>query len=324
MNASLDSAHSVLYEPPGPRTQRIMRIATVLSIAVVVLLGAVVVYRFYITGQLQPRLWNFFLLPSTWRFLGQGFLGTLSIAVCAGALSLALGLVLMLCRISHNVVLTWVARILIDFFRGVPSLLLIYFCFLVIPRYGIKLASFWMITLPVACAAAAVLAEVFRAGVHAVGKGQKEAARALGFSRWQVLKLVVLPQAIRYVIPALISQLVVVVKDTTVAYVVSYPDLMQNARVLITNYDALVSVYFVIAAIYILVNWGLNSVSVRYARGGRVSAAAAGGAGGAGTGSFAAGAAAGGVTGAAGALGVSLPADMPQTDMPQTVEMREL
>ena len=324
MNASLDSAHSVLYEPPGPRTQRIMRIATVLSIAVVVLLGAVVVYRFYITGQLQPRLWNFFLLPSTWRFLGQGFLGTLSIAVCAGALSLALGLVLMLCRISHNVVLTWVARILIDFFRGVPSLLLIYFCFLVIPRYGIKLASFWMITLPVACAAAAVLAEVFRAGVHAVGKGQKEAARALGFSRWQVLKLVVLPQAIRYVIPALISQLVVVVKDTTVAYVVSYPDLMQNARVLITNYDALVSVYFVIAAIYILVNWGLNSVSVRYARGGRVSSAAAGGAGGAGTGSFAAGAAAGGVTGAAGALGVSLPADMPQTDMPQTVEMREL
>lgn len=324
MNASLDSAHSVLYEPPGPRTQRIMRIATVLSIAVVVLLGAVVVYRFYITGQLQPRLWNFFLLPSTWRFLGQGFLGTLSIAVCAGALSLALGLVLMLCRISHNVVLTWVARILIDFFRGVPSLLLIYFCFLVIPRYGIKLASFWMITLPVACAAAAVLAEVFRAGVHAVGKGQKEAARALGFSRWQVLKLVVLPQAIRYVIPALISQLVVVVKDTTVAYVVSYPDLMQNARVLITNYDALVSVYFVIAAMYILVNWGLNSVSVRYARGGRVSAAAAGGAGGAGAGGFAAGAAAGGVSGAAGALGVPLPADMPQTDMPPTVEMREL
>lgn len=324
MNASLDSAHSVLYEPPGPRTQRIMRIATVLSIAVVVLFGAVVVYRFYITGQLQPRLWNFFLLPSTWRFLGQGFLGTLSIAVCAGALSLALGLVLMLCRISHNVVLTWVARILIDFFRGVPSLLLIYFCFLVIPRYGIKLASFWMITLPVACAAAAVLAEVFRAGVHAVGKGQKEAARALGFSRWQVLKLVVLPQAIRYVIPALISQLVVVVKDTTVAYVVSYPDLMQNARVLITNYDALVSVYFVIAAIYILVNWGLNSVSVRYARGGRVSAAAAGGTGGAGTGSFAAGAAAGGVSGAAGTLGASLPADMPQTDMPPTVEMREL
>lgn len=324
MNASLDSAHSVLYEPPGPRTRRIMRIATVLSIAVVVLLGTVIVYRFYITGQLQPRLWNFFLLPSTWRFLGQGFLGTLSIAVCAGALSLALGLVLMLCRISHNVVLTWVARILIDFFRGVPSLLLIYFCFLVIPRYGIKLASFWMITLPVACAAAAVLAEVFRAGVHAVGKGQKEAARALGFSRWQVLKLVVLPQAIRYVIPALISQLVVVVKDTTVAYVVSYPDLMQNARVLITNYDALVSVYFVIAAIYILVNWGLNSVSVRYARGGRVSAAAAGGTGGAGTGSFAAGAAVGGVTGAAGALGVSLPADMPQTDMPPTVEMREL
>ena len=72
---------------------------------------------------------------------------------------------------------------------------------------------------------------------------------------------IVLPQAIRFVIPSLISQLVVVVKDTTVAYVVSYPDLMQNARVLITNYDALVSMYFTVAIIYILLNYAINKLS---------------------------------------------------------------
>lgn len=109
---------------------------------------------------------------------------------------------------------------------------------------------------------AGVLAEIFRAGVNAVPRGQVEAAQALGLSKAKITFKIVLPQAIRFIIPSLISQLVVVVKDTTVAYVVSYPDLMQNARVLITNYDALVSVYLVIAVIYILINVAINKAAV--------------------------------------------------------------
>ena len=122
-----------------------------------------------------------------------------------------------------------------------------------------------MLTLPVALAASGVLAEVFRAGVNAVPKGQVEAAMSIGLSPAKTMRKIVLPQAVRYVIPSLISQLVVVVKDTTVAYVVSYPDLMQNARVLITSYDALVSVYFTIALIYILINYAINKASVAVA-----------------------------------------------------------
>ena len=143
-----------------------------------------------------------------------------------------------------------------------PSLLFIYFFFLVLPQYKIALPSFWMLTLPVALAAAGVLAEIFRAGVNAVPRGQVEAAQALGLSKAKITFKIVLPQAIRFIIPSLISQLVVVVKDTTVAYVVSYPDLMQNARVLITNYDALVSVYLVIAVIYILINVAINKAAI--------------------------------------------------------------
>ena len=89
---------------------------------------------------------------------------------------------------------------------------------------------------------------------------------SLGMSKHKITFKIVLPQAIRFVIPTLISQLVVVVKDTTVAYVVSYPDMLQNARVLITNYDALVSTYFVIAIIYILLNYLINKASVAVAR----------------------------------------------------------
>ena len=122
--------------------------------------------------------------------------------------------------------------------------------------------AFWMLTLPVALAASGVLAEVFRAGVNAVPKGQVEAALSIGLSPAKTMRRIVLPQAIRFVIPSLIAQLVVVVKDTTVAYVVSYPDLMQNARVLITNYDALLSMYLVVAVIYVLINFAINKASV--------------------------------------------------------------
>jgi glutamate transport system permease protein len=136
----------------------------------------------------------------------------------------------------------------------------------VVPQYGLQLPSFWMITLPVSLAASGVLAEVFRAGVNAVPKGQTEAALSIGLTPTKTMLRIVLPQALRIVVPSLISQLVVVVKDTTVAYVVSYPDLMQNARVLITTHDSVVSVYLVVALIYILINFAINQLSIAMAR----------------------------------------------------------
>ena len=255
------SIRDALYEAPGPRTKRRMVIGTAVSLVLVAIGIALIIRQFHITGQLAPRYWTFLAQPTTWRYLLQGFRGTVSVALTAGAMSLVLGLVLMLGRTSGIRPLSALCRIVTDFFRGVPSLLLIYFFFLVVPQYGIKLSAFWMITLPVMLAASGVLAEVMRAGVNAVPKGQVEAALSLGMRRGRIMFKIVLPQAIRFVIPSLISQLVVVVKDTTVAYVVSYPDLMQNARVLITNYDALVSMYFTIAIVYILLNYAINKLS---------------------------------------------------------------
>lgn len=255
-----------LYEAPGPKTHRRMVVGTIVSALVVLWLVYLVWHQFYVTGQFAPRYWSFFAQWPTWRFLIDGFRGTIAVAVTAGVISLVLGMLLMLGRVSENRALSAVCRVFIDFFRGVPSLLLIYFFFLIVPQYGIKMPSFWMLTLPVALAAAGVLAEVFRAGVNAVPKGQVEAAYSLGLTRGKVMRRIVLPQAIHYVIPSLISQLVVVVKDTTVAYVVSYPDLMQNARVLITSYDSLVSVYFVVAIIYILINYAINQASAYVSR----------------------------------------------------------
>ena len=255
------SIRDALYEAPGPRTRRLMVAGTVVTGILVIIGIGLVIRQFYVTGQLAPRYWTFLAQPTTWRYLLQGFRGTVSVALTAGVLSLLLGLVLMLGRTSGIRPLSALCRVITDFFRGVPSLLLIYFFFLAVPQYGIRLSSFWMIALPVTLAASGVLAEVLRAGVNAVPRGQVEAALSLGMRRGRIMFKIVLPQAVRFVIPSLISQLVVVVKDTTVAYVVSYPDLMQNARVLITNYDALVSMYFTVAIVYILLNYAINKLS---------------------------------------------------------------
>ena len=266
MSAHTVSMRDALYEAPGPKTKRRTRIITFISLILVCIGVALIVRQFYITGQLDPKYWSFFLRPTTWTYLANGFVGTFKVAFTAGIIALVLGVVFMLGRIAKNVVISTIFRVIIDFFRGVPSLLLIYFFYLALPQYGFRIPAFWMITMPVALAASGVLAEVFRSGVNAVPKGQTEAALSIGLTPSQTMFKIVLPQALKIVVPSLISQLVVVVKDTTVAYVVSYPDLLQNGRVLITNYEALVSTYFVVAIIYIILNYLINQGAVTISR----------------------------------------------------------
>lgn len=261
-----DSIQDILYEPPGPRSKRLTAVGTALSLAV---LAFLIVRQFAVTGQLDARYWSFFTRATTWRFLGQGLAGTLKAALTAGVITFSLGFLMMLGRLRKNPVLRWASTALVEFSRGVPMLLFIYFFFLVAPQFGLKLSAFWKIALPVAISAAGVTAETLRSGVSAVPGGQTEAALSLGMRERQVFLKIVFPQALRYVTPALISELVIVLKDTTFAYVVNYADLMQNAKVLISNYDALLSVYLVVAVIYILVNYLLNRASVDLARRGK-------------------------------------------------------
>ena len=255
------SMRDALYEEPGPKTCRKMLVGTIASLAALAALVAWVVYRFWVTGQLAPRYWELFSWRTTWRYLLAGLEGTF-----AAVLSLVLGMVLMLGRTSRVRPLSAACAVLTNVLRGVPSLLFIYFFFFAMPNLGIKMPAFWMLCIPVTLAASGVLAEVFRAGVNAVPRGQTEAGLSIGLSRWKVKTKIVLPQAVRLVIPSLISQLVVVVKDTALAYVVSYPDLMQNAQVLRTNYDALVSTFFVVALIYIVINYLINKLAVLVSR----------------------------------------------------------
>ena len=259
------SIRDMLYEEPGPKARRRIRVFTALSLLALAALLALMLRQFAVTGQFDARYWSFFGKATTWRFLGKGLLTTLKAALTGALIAFALGFLLMRGKLRGNPVLRWVSTALIEFTRGVPTLLFIYFFFLVVPQTGWKLSAFWKITLPCAISACGVVAEALRSGVNAVPRGQTEAALSLGLTQTRLFYKVVFPQAIRYVIPSLIAELVIVLKDTTFAYVVTCDDLMQNAKVLISNYDAMLSVYLVVAVIYILINYLLNRLSDRLA-----------------------------------------------------------
>lgn len=272
MSTANVSIRDILYEAPGPKTRRYITVATVISLIALAALLVVIVRQFYITGQLSAKYWSIFTRYTTWRFLGRGLAGTVKVALMSSVVTFAAGLLLMLGRISRSRILRGLSTVLIEITRGIPTLLFIYFFFLLAPQFGLKLPAFWKIVLPVSISAAGVVAEVLRSGVNAVPKGQTEAAVSLGMRRGSVFFKIVFPQGFRYVIPALIAEIVIVLKDTTFAYVVNYADLMQNAKVLISNYDALLSVYLVAAVIYIIINYLLNKLSVAIAGRRKVSA----------------------------------------------------
>lgn len=261
------SIRDLLYEPPGPAARKRISVLTWFALAAFAVLTALVIRQFAVTGQLDARYWSFFARATTWRFLGEGLLTTLEAAVTGAGIAFALGFLMMRGKLRKNRLLRLISTVLIEFTRGVPTLLFIYFFFLVVPQTGWKLSAFWKITLPCAISACGVVAEALRSGVNAVPRGQTEAALSLGLTDTRLFYKVVFPQAIRFVIPSLIAELVIVLKDTTFAYIVTCADLMQNAKVLISNYDAMLSVYLVVAVIYILINWLLNRLSDRMAAG---------------------------------------------------------
>ena len=260
------SLEDILFGAPSPQARKITQVVSLIAAAGLIALAAGVVWRFHSAGQLEARFWEFFAWPTTWAFLAKGLLGTLASSAMAAVIALSLGLVLLAGRLARPRIVRWPSIAVIEFLRGTPTLLLIYVCFLVLPAAGIKLGTYWMLTLPIGLSTAAVVAEVYRAGVLAVPRGQTDAARSLGLTEVQVFRLVVFPQALRYIVPALVAQLVIVVKDTTFGYIVTYGELMQNAKVLIANYHALVPVYLVVALLYCLVNYAISRASKRLGR----------------------------------------------------------
>src|SRR4051812_13777212 len=248
------AATRVLFDEPGPRGRARIRIFTVIGLLLVAVIVALALYQFYRNGQLGRSRWLAFAEPAYLRFLADGIRGTIIATALAAVLSFPLGVVLALGRLSRNALLRRVSTWYIELFRSIPLLLLIYAFLLALPRFGINLPILWKLVVPIILVNVAVLAEVYRAGILSVDRGQFEAAAALGLPDGVAMRTVILPQAIRYVVPSLVTQLVALLKDSTLGYVVSYPELMKQATNLTSYTHLLVQTYLVVALIYVVVN----------------------------------------------------------------------
>lgn len=245
------SGSSVLYDVPGPRAKRLNVLLTVGGVLLLVGLVVLVVLRLAATGQLTAARWEPFLYVDIQRALADGLLATLRVAAVATVLALAMGAVLAAGRLSDHAWLRGLSTVLVEVPRSIPVLLLIFFFFF----FGSGAVSpYWSVVLGLTLYNGSVLAEVLRAGVLSLPSGQAEAAYALGLRKTAVMRLVLVPQAVRAMMPSIVAQVVVVLKDSSLGFLVAYAELLRTAQQIGSQFFNIIPTFIVAAAMYITVN----------------------------------------------------------------------
>ncbi len=275
------SGHTAqLFDVPGPKARMRQRIA-----AVIVGLGSIAVIAWVLSklgekGNLDPAKWSPFATPVVWQeYLIPGIIGTLQAAAIAVVLAVALGFLLGIGRLSLIRPVRWISSILVEFFRAVPVLVMMIFSFWlysynqIVPPQHLALAA---VVTGLTFYNGAVIAELIRAGVENLPSGQQEAGLSVGLTPSQTLYSIQIPQAITAMLPALVSQLVVILKDSALGYAITYLELLNKATQIGTAYANVVPALMVVAVLYILMNyvltWLAALVERRLSRRGRTSA----------------------------------------------------
>ncbi|MGI9050636.1 MAG: amino acid ABC transporter permease [Rubrobacteraceae bacterium] len=182
---------------------------------------------------IQDKYLDFGIVFQNWDAILQGILVTIALAFLAEVVGITLGLVLSLLKIARSKVLSWPAQLYIDIFRGTPLLVQIIIIYYTTPLIGVRFNSLFFAGLvALALNSAAYVAEIFRAGIQSIDKGQMEAGRASGLNYGQTMRHIIVPQAFRRVIPPLTNEFVTLVKDTSLVSVIGLAELLRAARVI--------------------------------------------------------------------------------------------
>ncbi|MFI1482522.1 amino acid ABC transporter permease [Streptomyces sp. NPDC020747] len=256
---------SVLYDAQGPRAKRRNIVFSVVFLAA---LAAVLWWMYGMLdekGQLQWALWKPFLTGTeAWNtYLWPGLQNTLKAAALAMVIALPLGAVLGIARLSEHAWVRVPAGVVVEFFRAIPVLVLMIFGLALFSEYtnvNTDDRPLYAVVTGLVLYNAAVLAEIVRAGILSLPKGQSEAAMAVGLRKNQVMRFILLPQAVTAMLPAIVSQLVVIVKDTALGgAVLTYTELLAAASAMIGYYGNPIASFTVVAVIFIVINFALTS-----------------------------------------------------------------
>jgi glutamate transport system permease protein len=245
---------NVLFDIPGPKARARYRLLAVIGGIALACFIVYVSYRFYDSGQFTARKWDWLQYKQVQEDLATSVLATLEAFAAGAVLALIFGAVFAAGRLSEHTWVRGISTVIVEFFRAIPLLVLMFLFYYGLPMTGVKTTPFLAVVLGLTLYNGSVLAEIFRAGVQALPKGQSEAAYALGMRKTQVMVSVLLPQAIRSMLPTIISQLVVLLKDTALGFLITYPELLYYARYIGSQGEfgrPIVPSTIVVAAIYI-------------------------------------------------------------------------
>jgi glutamate transport system permease protein len=253
---------SVLYDAPGPRTVARHRLYTLLTLAALLALLGLLIARLIEFDQFAYEKWEPFLTPAYIEaILVDGLVETLKMASLSIVFAVVFGLVFGVGKMSDHAWVRWPSWLVVEFFRAVPVLLLMIFVYF---AYGVGdgFGAYWAVIIALTVYNGSVLAEVFRAGVNAVPAGQAEAAYAIGLRKTQVMTMILLPQAVKIMLPAIVSQLVVALKDTSLGAYITAPGLTFIGASIQDEFPASrLQTWTVIAVIYIAVNLLLTGLA---------------------------------------------------------------
>ncbi|MER7053145.1 MULTISPECIES: amino acid ABC transporter permease [unclassified Streptomyces] len=257
---------SVLYDAQGPRAKRRNIVFTVVFVAALAALLWWVFSTLDEKGQLEWALWKpFFSGSEAWStYIWPGLQNTLKAAALAVVIALPLGAILGIARLSDHVWVRVPASIVVEFFRSIPVLVLMIFGLALFAEYTNVSSDdrpLYAVVTGLVLYNASVLAEIVRAGILALPKGQSEAAMAIGLRKGQVMRTILLPQAVTTMLPAIVSQLVVILKDTALGgAVLTFPELLASANTMSAYYGAnVIASFTVVAVIFIALNFLLTS-----------------------------------------------------------------
>ncbi|EHB45744.1 polar amino acid ABC transporter, inner membrane subunit [Mycolicibacterium rhodesiae JS60] len=261
------STASVLFDAPGPRARVRNRIITAVTIVVAALVIWGVVAKLAGKGQLTEAKWRPFLTANLWTtYVLPGIEGTLTAAALSIVLALILGFLLGVGRLSHNGFIRWPSAVIVEFFRAVPVLIMMIFAYFLFALYDVfpsKYLALAGVVTGLTLYNGAVIAEIVRAGVGSLPRGQSEAASALGLRWGQTMRSILLPQAITSMLPVLVSQLVVVLKDTAIGYQITFVEMVRQGTVVGSSYGNYVPALIVIAVLMISVNFALSVAATK-------------------------------------------------------------
>lgn len=261
----MKASESVLFDAPGPKARRRVLIVNIIG----VLIALALVYYLYKVmndaGQLTAEKWAVFGKGSIWEFyILPGLLNTLKAAAVAIVSSLVFGFIFGIGRLSTNRVINVISSVVVEFFRAVPVLLMMIFLWIILARTGMVPPSdspFIAVVVGLTLYNGSVVAELIRSGVFGLPKGQREAGIAIGLTRSQSLRSIEIPQALIAMLPALIGQFVVILKDSALGYIINYNELLFNAKLIGTGNSNVLQAIVVAAVIFILINFGLSKLA---------------------------------------------------------------